>query len=127
MGQLGTRPTAGSALGVGPRLCHWGAKGATGVASSHVLPRDTHGPLRPLTVDFKGSPSKPDIWLIVPSGQRCCECPSPGAFCGDFRSGLGEARHFKQNPISLIRFLKNFKKISLFVSRFTNNKGAPCI
>ena len=118
---------AGSASGVGPGLCHWGAKEATGVASSHVLPRDMHGPLKPLTVDFKESPSRSGIQLMGPSGQRCCECPSPGAFCGDFRSGLGEARHFKQNPISLILFLKKFLKISLFVSRFTNNTGAPCI
>ena len=74
------------------------------MASSHVPPHDAHGPLRPLTVDFKESPSRPGIWLIGPSGQHCCECPSPGIFCGDFRSGLGEAHYFKQNPISLIAF-----------------------
>ena len=80
------------------------------MASAHVLPRDAHGPLKPLTVDFKESPSRSGIQLIGPSSQRCCECPSPGAFCGDFRSGLGEARHFKQNPISLIPFKKIFFK-----------------
>lgn len=96
---------AGSALGVGLGLCHWGVKGATSVASSHIPPHDTHGPLRPLTVDFKESPSRSGIQLIGPSGQRCCECPFPDVFCGDFRSRLGEARYFKQNPISLILFI----------------------
>lgn len=39
--------------------------------------------------------------MIGPSGQSFCECPSPGVTCGNFRSAMGEACHFKQNLTSL--------------------------
>lgn len=58
--------------------------------------------LRPLTLSLKGSPSGSGIWPATGlSSQGLCECPSPGVFYGRFRSGLGEAGPFQQNPIFL--------------------------
>lgn len=90
-------PTLGLGLG-----CHH--RGARGTLGSFVLRPVTQAgwALRPLTLSLKGSPSGSGIWPTTGlSSQGLCECPSPGVFYGRFRSGLGEAGPFQQNPIFL--------------------------